>query len=274
MKRFTFILFAFLSLFVSAQALGPDIKKIVDRGVLQVAMVATDEPPFFMVDEKGVLIGSDVELAQNLAKALGVRVEFNRNFPTYDAVAAAIGNHEADLAVSNLSRTEPRAKSFYFSNSYNEFHLGLAINRTELAKKPEEESLHLYIMKHNFKIGALAGAYYQRLGQSIFAKDSIIGYPTNDDGFEAVRKGEIFAYFTHELDLVQFMLNRPEAGLKVKTVLFDDIVDHIAIAVPTGMEHFLFWVNTYLETSPPGFTVQKLFEKYKQFLVHPEKEAP
>lgn len=57
--------------------LAPEFARIVTRGTLVVAVLGVDQPPFFM-SHSGALTGVDIDLADELAKKLGVSVRFDR----------------------------------------------------------------------------------------------------------------------------------------------------------------------------------------------------
>src|ERR1043166_3923931 len=94
----------FLNPFRSAQAAPPqEIKRIINAGKIVVAMHRDDRVPFFMHDGSGNFIGYDVEIANDIAKKLGVKVEFLRTAKFYDDVVTQIEKGEADLGISKLS---------------------------------------------------------------------------------------------------------------------------------------------------------------------------
>lgn len=88
--------------------LAPEFARIVTRGELVVAVLGVDQPPFFE-SRNGELAGVDIDLANEIAKKLGVAVRFNREAATFDGVVQLLATGRADLAVSKLSRTLPRA---------------------------------------------------------------------------------------------------------------------------------------------------------------------
>ena len=54
---------------------SPVLSRIVDSGTFRVGMSGT-QPPFTVVSKSGSLIGYEVDLANLLANAMGVNVEF------------------------------------------------------------------------------------------------------------------------------------------------------------------------------------------------------
>lgn len=89
---------------------------IVARGVLRVGTTG-DYPPFsFRVGASGEIIGIDVELAADLARALGVKLEL---VPTsWPRLLDDFGHDAFDLAVGGVSVTLDRQKVGVFSTPY------------------------------------------------------------------------------------------------------------------------------------------------------------
>ena len=52
----------------------PDIQRILDNGKLRIAILARDAPPMIMTDRDGTLTGSEVDLALDIGRKLGVSV--------------------------------------------------------------------------------------------------------------------------------------------------------------------------------------------------------
>ena len=97
----------------------PDIKRIIDRKKLIVAVVESNHPPFFTVSSKtGKMCGFDVELAEGIAAGLGVELEFNRDAKTFNELVDIVSRHEADIVISKLSLTLTRSKKVLYSNPY------------------------------------------------------------------------------------------------------------------------------------------------------------
>src|SRR5690625_3063296 len=67
--------------------LPEEFKQIHEKGKLKIAMYSEDRFPYFFVNEQGELVGSDVEMAYDIAHQIGVRkVEFDRSAKTYDEI--------------------------------------------------------------------------------------------------------------------------------------------------------------------------------------------
>lgn len=118
MLRQTLWLFAIvlLALCASARAQDSGLSEILKRGVLRVGATG-DYSPFASLDRAtGVYSGLDIDLAQSLADALGVKLEIvATSWPSLTRDFEA-GNF--DMAIGGVSVTLERAKHGLFSTAY------------------------------------------------------------------------------------------------------------------------------------------------------------
>ena len=89
---------------------GPprDLQSIVDAKVLRVAITRFDLPSFHVRAADGTLLGPEIEMAQQIGRALGVKVEFLDNAASFDAVVDFVADGRADIGISKLSQTYNR----------------------------------------------------------------------------------------------------------------------------------------------------------------------
>jgi polar amino acid transport system substrate-binding protein len=111
MKRWIYVFFVLLTLgsLVLAGCAGKGEK-------VRVAMDAT-WPPFESIDEKTKeIVGFDVDLMKAIAKQGGFEVEFIN--VSWDPLLAGMAQCQYDAAISAMTITEERKKSFNFSDPY------------------------------------------------------------------------------------------------------------------------------------------------------------
>ena len=263
-KKIFFALFIFLLATTSqATEYPPDIQKIMDRGELIVAMYAIDIPPFFMHDDEGKFYGLDVELAENIANKLGVSVKFKRDYNDFSAITEGVVNHEADIAITLLSRTAKRAMQVRFTEPYIILRQGLLLSRVRVARRGKELSLMDILNNTKTEIAVKAGTSYVNFAKQRFPDAVIREYPEWDpDIINAVVAGDVVAAFHDEIEIAKVVTGRPETAIVLQTVVLKDTEDPIAMAVPWESTHFLSWLNLYLETEVEGWTTEKLLTKY------------
>jgi len=262
------IFFIFVIIFsncLSAENYPPDMERILTRGKLIVAMNSEDAPPFFMSDEKGRLYGFDVKLAEDIATRLGVEVEFKRDADTYDGVVDMIARHEADIAVSYLSRTLKRSMRVRFTEPYITTNLALLVNRLMAAQKKMGQNMSEIIKDIDEKIGVLAGSSHIGYVRELFPGAVLKPYKAFDPYIvDAVLKGDVFAGFFDEIEIKRVIRKKPELSLKLQMVLLKDIQDPISIAVPCDSTHLLSWLNFYLSTIKLDHTADSILDLYPE----------
>ena len=118
-------------------------KKDADESIKEnkklVVAVSPDYPPFefkTLVDGKDQVVGSDIKLAQAIANELGVKLEVTTM--SFDNVLSSLQSGKADLAISGISVTDERKKTFDFSDPYYTSNIRLAVKKGSNIKKYED----------------------------------------------------------------------------------------------------------------------------------------
>lgn len=91
------------------------LAKIKEKGKF---IVGLDDqlPPMGFRDEKGEIIGFDIDLAKEVAKRMGVEVEFKPI--VWDTKEISLNQGEIDMIWNGLTITEPRKKAMSFTKPY------------------------------------------------------------------------------------------------------------------------------------------------------------
>lgn len=94
------------------------LEAIKSAGVLNVATSADFAPFEFhaLIDGKDQIVGADIDLVNEIAKELGVKV--NVMDLEFNAVLTALSQGKADIAVSGISATDERKQTFDFTDNY------------------------------------------------------------------------------------------------------------------------------------------------------------
>jgi len=93
------------------------LTEIRDRGYLRVGYLA-DRLPFAFVNEEGRLVGFDVEMANELARDLGVKLQFVRLDPA--KLTGSLNDGSCDILMSGLVVTPERALQMSLTRPYLE----------------------------------------------------------------------------------------------------------------------------------------------------------
>lgn len=97
------------------QQAGTHMEQIRQNGTLKVGTSA-DYPPFEYVDESGNKAGFDIELMEEIAKRMELKLEWV-DMP-FDSLIAAVQENKIDLAISAFNYSEDRDKNVDFTDPY------------------------------------------------------------------------------------------------------------------------------------------------------------
>jgi polar amino acid transport system substrate-binding protein len=106
---------------------GDLLQQVKDAGVLR---VSTDPayPPQSFQTESGEFKGFDIDVAEEVAKRMGVEVEWQT--PSWDVITAGNWNGRWDLSVGSMTPTPDRRKVLHFSPAYYYVPAAAAVHET------------------------------------------------------------------------------------------------------------------------------------------------
>ncbi len=237
------------------------------RGVLRVAMHAKDHPPFFMVDEKGELIGIDIELAKDIATQLGVKLDINRDESTFDGVVDRVAKGLSDIVISKLSLTLKRALIVRYTNPYTSLSKSILINRIKLLKAGKHRSVQEVFNMKGSTIAALSGSSYEAFAKRLFPNTTIYGSSDwNDDIIPKLMKGEVWGAFRDELEVRRAIFLFKDASLYLLAVNLKDEQDPMMMVVHKDAPLFQNWLNLYLKYAHKKESIKESIERFKEYV--------
>jgi len=240
--------------------LAPDIRRIVERGELVVAMPRVDSPPFFYAKDGGVQ-GIDADLARGLAQALNVKLRFHRGAASFNEVVDVIARGGADVAICKLSRTISRARTVRYSDSYLTLRHVLALNRVRFAELAKGRDLPSVIRHFEGSIGVIAESSFADFAQHNFPRAKIVEFRDWDAVIEALKSGKVVAAYRDEFEIKKLLKTDPRASLVMRTVTLTDTQDSLGIAVPYDSYQLLGLINLFLAQQPEILTVEKILKR-------------
>lgn len=128
MKKLLVLMLLFLCLFSLALAEDDSLAKVLEKGVLTVA-ISPDYAPYEYIRADDTLAGSDIKFAEYIAKDLGVELQFDRM--NFQACLAAVQTGASDVVISSLGWKEERAEIMNLSDLYNDNMIFTVLVRKE-----------------------------------------------------------------------------------------------------------------------------------------------
>ncbi len=195
--------------------------------------------PYVLKGADGKWTGSEVDVAQRLAKDLGASVEF-KQFTQWDQLIPALQQGDIDIIVSGFSITPERALQVYFSNYYASSGIGIATNTKLTAGFSSLDSLN----KPDVAIAVIAGSSSEQLARQVFDKASIKTFSEEARAEDALVKGLVHAYVRSEPAPHFLALRHPN---EVDVPLSEPLLQtREAFAVRRGDNDFINFLNAWI----------------------------
>lgn len=218
------------------------IQEIKDKGVLTLGTSANYPPYEFHknIDGKDTIIGFDIEIAKEIAKELGVKLEITDM--KFESLVASLQTGTVDMVIAGMNPTDERQKSVDFSNIYYTAEHGIIILNKDKDK---------YINKDSLKgktIGAQKGTIQETLAKEQISEVKFKGLNTVSDLIMDMRVGNVDAVVC-ELPVAEYNVKKnndlhviTDTGFKV-----DENEKGSAIAMPKGSGDLVELVNKVIK---------------------------
>ncbi|VRQ35797.1 ABC transporter substrate binding lipoprotein-amino acid transport [Streptococcus pneumoniae] len=209
------------------------IDEIKKSGELRIAVFG-DKKPFGYVDNDGSYQGYDIELGNQLAKDLGVKVKYI----SVDAANRAeyLISNKVDITLANFTVTDERKKQVDFALPYMKVSLGVVSPKTGLITDVKQlEGKTLIVTK-----GTTAETYFEKNHPEI----KLQKYDQYSDSYQALLDGRGDAFSTDNTEVLAWALENK--GFEVGITSLGD-PDTIAAAVQKGNQELLDFINKDIE---------------------------
>ncbi|MEH7472103.1 amino acid ABC transporter substrate-binding protein [Priestia megaterium] len=182
---------------------GDLYNKVKKYGVLTIGTEGT-YPPFTFHDDKQKLTGFDVELAQEVAKRLGVKAEFKET--QWDGMFAGLDAKRFDMIANEVGIREDRQKKYDFSDPY------IQSGAVLIVRKDEKDIKSFKDLKGKKSAQSLT-SNYKDMAQSYGANI------TSAEGFaqavELMSANRVDATINDKLSFLDYKKKHPNAPIKI-----------------------------------------------------------
>jgi len=234
-------------------AMADTLDDIKERGALRVGL----EPgymPFELTNQKGEIIGFDVDMAKRMAKALGVELELVST--AWDGIIPALMTSKFDIIMSGMTVTEERSEVVDFANPY------IIIGQTALIRKDLDGEIKSYKDLNNpkYKVASKLGTTGEIASKKIFPDAQYFSYETEQEGVMEVVSGKIDAFiYDSPYNAVAFA----QKG-QGKLVFLDQpfTEEPLGWAIRKGNPKFKAFLNEFLAETKINGTYDKIYNKW------------
>lgn len=221
----------------------------------KVLVVGTDAAyaPFESQNDKGEIVGFDIEVVQAVAKKAGLEVKFV-NTP-WEGIFNALNQGDRDLLVSSITITEERKQTMDFSKPYFDAQQLIAVKEnSKVAKFDDLKKL---------KIGVQTGTTGDEVVTKLQGKNSanIKRFESTPLALKELESGGVDAVVADNGVVIHHVANNP--GQKFKTVADKSFQpEQYGIAVKKGNTALLAKIDEGLAAIKADGTYDQLYAKY------------
>ncbi len=252
----TAILFGF-----SAAAIGSDIdlakkstlEQITKRGQLRVGFEA-GYMPFEMADKKGRFIGFDIDMAKEMAKAMGVKfVPVNT---AWDGIIPALITKKFDIIISGMTATQERNLKINFADPY------IIVGQTILLNKRNAGKIKSYKDLNNpkYTVCSKLGTTGEQAIKRLIPKAKYKSFESESEAALEVLNGKADAT-VYDLPFCATFMAQQGAG---KLIFLDEpfTFEPLAWAIRKGDPDFMNWLNNFLRQVKNDGRYAKIYDKW------------
>jgi len=234
--------------FVRAQTPG-GIDPIIKRGKILVGMDMS-APPFAYVDQKRQPAGSEVEVANLLAKDLGVALEI---VPTSAANRVPyLVTGRVDVMMGAFSIFPDRAKAVWFSSPY-----GSAVS---VILAPAGTRITALGDLAGKRIAVSRGTYTEQvLAAAAPPMSRVMRFDDDAQAMAAMAAGQVDAYGVGNVPAKVLLARYPERKYEIKVTIPPR--NWYAFGVRRGDLDLLQWLNTFVFFRRDDGSLQRIYEK-------------
>jgi polar amino acid transport system substrate-binding protein len=255
MKRISLLFAVLMALAITTSTMAGTLDEIQKRGKLRVGM----EPgymPFELKNQKGEIIGFDVDMANRMAKAMGVELELVDT--AWDGIIAALLTGKFDVIMSGMTLTQERNMAFNFAPPY------IVIGQSILIKKDLAGTIKTYkdLNDAKYTIASKLGTTGEQATKRMIPNAKYISYETEQEGVLELVNGKIDA-FIYDLPYNTVAVGQKGQG---KIVHLDTpfTFEPLAWAVRKGDPDILNWMENFMYQIKNDGTYDKIYHKWFQ----------
>ncbi len=222
---------------VAAENTGTTLRGIVAKGELVVGTVG-NMPPLNMTDKEGNVIGLEIDMAQIMAKTMGVTLRVE-TMPFQDLLPALEAGN-VDMVLSGMTITPERNLRVAFIGPYSISGKCFLSKEETISRAEEAEDINT----PNTRLAALAGSTSERLVNTLISKAQLTPVQDYDEGLDLVLNDKVDAMVADFPFCAVSLVRYPDAGLASGFSLLT--YEPLGIAVGGDDPLLLNWVTNFL----------------------------
>lgn len=224
------------------------LSQVKERGTLRVGTEGTYKPFSFHEEKTGKLTGFDVEVAEEVGKRIGVKIQFVET--PWEGMLTSLKTGKIDMVANQVGINPERQKVFDFSKPYTVSYPQIVVHQDNQEIKGIEDV-------KGKKAGQTPTSNYGQMAKKAGAQ--LIAYDDMMGAMRDVAAKRIDLSFNDRLAVAE-MLKTVDLPLKTIDVKTDR--SESAFPIPKGNEALLNEVNKALDSMREDGTLTKISQKW------------
>ena len=233
---------------------GNTIERIQRRGVLLVGTAGDYKPMSFLDPETRTYWGFDTELAEDLARALGVEIQYvPTSWPTLmeDTLAGTF-----DLAICGITVTDARKEQALMSEGYLENGKTVLCRAEDAGKYTSLEAIN----RPEVRVMENPGGLNEKFARANLPDATLIIHGVNEEIPGLVASGEADVMITEIMEAGYYV--GQDSRLAAPLIGAPFTRGQLGVLMPKGAEDLLAFVNEFLTMERETGRLDELAEKY------------
>jgi cystine transport system substrate-binding protein len=224
------------------------LDQVKSAGALRIGTEGT-YAPFTFHDESGALVGFDVEIAQEVAKRIGVTAQFIEG--PWDGLIAGIDANRYDVVINQVGITDARKEKYDFSEPY-------IASKAALIVKADNTDITSFESLKGKKAAQTITSNFGKLAETNGAE--LVPTDGFDQSIALVIQGRADATINDSLSFFDFKKHQPDANVKIAATQAN--ADYSGVLLAKGKPELLAAINKALADLKADGTYAAISQKY------------
>ena len=244
---------------------GTALERIRSSGVLRVGTAGDYQPMSYLDPDTDTYVGFDAELAEDLAKSLGVKIEYVKtSWPTLmeDTLAGKF-----DLAICGITITDARKEQALMSEGY------LNNGKTVLCRAEDAgKYTSLDAINHpEVRVMENPGGLNEKFARENLKDVTLIIHDVNQEIPSLIASGEADVMITEIMEAGYYV--GQDSRLAAPLIYEPFTSGQLGILMPKGSEDLLDYVNGFLQREKASHRIDELADEYIYQYIEELKDA-
>lgn len=234
---------------------GPALDRVVEQGVLKVAMSGNQQPFNFSYGKSKSLMGFDVDLAKQLARLMKVKLQIVKM--PFNQLLGAVENGRVDMVISGMTITAARSREVSFVGPYMLSGKSVLANAKTVAQLKSSGGLK---DGSGVKLVALKGSTSETLIKQELPNATLTAAANYDEGVQLLLAGKANGMVADMPILALTKQQHPDAKLHLLTPPLS--IEPLGIAIARGDEQLENLLRNYLQVFEKTGLLLNLHKKW------------